>query len=133
MGRFGSDGAKRLARWMLAYSEVMAIAALMVVPPGLGLAIDRQLATTPWGVVLGASLGVGLGIFRLVSWSEAVARSAPRGRRLGVTPPDGMGVNASPEGGGFPLVNRAGSASGPSASVPGSEGEKPIPGDSGRE
>ena len=133
MGRFGGDGAKRLARWMLAYSEVMSIAALMVVPPGLGLAVDRQLATTPWGVVLGASLGVGLGIFRLVSWSESVARSAPRGRRLGPTPLAGMGVNTPPQGAGTPLDKGTRSAAGPSSSVPGSEGEKPISRDSGRD
>jgi hypothetical protein len=64
---------------MLAYSEVMAIAALMVVPPLLGLLLDLQLKISPWGVLLGAGLGVGSGIARLVRWSESISRRVPHG------------------------------------------------------
>ena len=82
MGRLGGDGARRLARWVVAYSEVMAIAALMVVPPLAGLFFDRTLGSSPWGVILGAGLGVGSGIARLVRWSASVARRVPGDRSL---------------------------------------------------
>jgi hypothetical protein len=58
---------------------VMSIAAFMVVPPLLGLLLDLQFKISPWGVVLGAGLGVGSGIARLVRWSESISRRVPHG------------------------------------------------------
>jgi F0F1-type ATP synthase assembly protein I len=80
MGRVAGDGARRLARWMLAYSEVMAIASLLAGPPLVGLLIDSQLGVAPWGVVVGACLGVVLGIVKLTSWSESLSRRSPHSK-----------------------------------------------------
>lgn len=39
----------------------------MVVPVGIGLALDHYLAWTPWGVVVGAVLGLVVGLTHLVT------------------------------------------------------------------
>lgn len=88
MGRVAGEGARRLARWMVAYSEVMSIAALLAGPPLVGLLIDSQLGLSPWGVVVGAALGLGSGIVKLLSWSESLSRRAPHSKsRPSPSPP----------------------------------------------
>lgn len=87
MGRVSGDGARRLARWMSAYSEVMAIASLLAGPPLVGLLIDSQLGFSPWGVIVGSVLGVGLGIVKLMSWSESLSRHGRHGKSRPSPPP----------------------------------------------
>ncbi len=42
----------------------------MVVPVGIGLALDHYLNWTPWGVIVGAILGLAVGVAHLVALSQ---------------------------------------------------------------
>jgi len=42
----------------------------MAVPPGLGVYLDSQFGTTPWLTILGAVLGLVLGLWHLVRLSD---------------------------------------------------------------
>jgi len=98
MERGSGDGARRLARWMLAYSEVMAIAALLAGPPLLGLVLDSQFGLSPGGVVAGAVLGVALGIIKLMSWNESLSRRGPEDRSARSNPaPRDLDEGGQPE------------------------------------
>jgi len=65
MRQSGGDQNRRLANWMLGYSEVVSSALLMVLPAVLGIACDAWLGTTPWCLVAGAVVGLFLGLLRL--------------------------------------------------------------------
>ncbi len=58
----------------------MQLAAAMVFFVGLGIVVDRYLGTTPWGVLVGAALGM-IGVFAMVI---RLAREADRGKGGGV-------------------------------------------------
>jgi len=57
------------------------VAAMVLIPAGLGVWIDRQLGTTPWAVLVGALIGTvfaTIGVTRLILRRyEALAPSAP--------------------------------------------------------
>ena len=49
----------------------------MVVPIGVGMALDHYLGWTPWGVVVGAVLGLIVGITQLVHLSRRTDANGP--------------------------------------------------------
>jgi F0F1-type ATP synthase assembly protein I len=59
------------------YVELAQVGMEMVVPLGVGLALDHYLHWSPWGVVTGAILGLVAGIGHLVS---ILNRHDPSGR-----------------------------------------------------
>lgn len=65
MRQSGGDQNRRLANWMLGYSEVVSSALLMVLPAVLGIACDAWLGTAPWCLVAGAVVGLFSGLLRL--------------------------------------------------------------------
>jgi len=90
MRQSGDDKNRRLASWMLGYSEVLSSALLMVLPAVLGIACDSWLGTSPWCVVVGAVIGLCGGLLRLSKLPGSVTR--PHRSQPGST---GFGVNAS--------------------------------------
>jgi F0F1-type ATP synthase assembly protein I len=65
----GGVNRKELAR----YIAISQVGLLMAVPPGIGVLLDRWLDWSPWGVIVGAVLGLTIGflqLIRLVNRSE---------------------------------------------------------------
>jgi F0F1-type ATP synthase assembly protein I len=63
---FGGINRKEVARAM-ALSQV---GLMMAVPPGLGAWLDYYFGWSPWGVVVGAVLGLTTGLIQLVRLSN---------------------------------------------------------------
>jgi len=72
---------------MLGYSEVMAIALLMVLPAIGGWLIDSWWNLSPWCLILGAVLGLGMGFSRLLKLpGVADSNASKRSNRSGSRP-----------------------------------------------
>ncbi|MFN4259800.1 MAG: hypothetical protein ACK4RK_10915 [Gemmataceae bacterium] len=54
-------------REMGLYMSLAQVGLEMVVPVGIGIALDYYLSWTPWGVVVGAVLGLVVGIVHLIA------------------------------------------------------------------
>jgi F0F1-type ATP synthase assembly protein I len=50
----------------------------MVVPIGIGLALDHYLGWAPWGVVVGAVVGLTVGLVRLVRLANQEDNQPPK-------------------------------------------------------
>ena len=74
MRQSGGDWNRRLASWMLGYSEVLSSALLMVVPAVIGIAGDAGLGPSPWGLVVGAVVGLFSGLLRLTKSSGSATQ-----------------------------------------------------------
>jgi len=53
-------------RELARYVAISQIGLLMAAPPGIGALLDHWLGWSPWGVVVGAVLGLFTGLFQLV-------------------------------------------------------------------
>jgi hypothetical protein len=66
-------------------SRVTTLGLTFALPPLVGYAIDRQAGTIPWGTLVGAVLGMAVGLVRLVDLAKRASRpeqaSARRTRR----------------------------------------------------
>lgn len=69
----GPPDPKELGR----YYALAQVGMEMVAPIGVGLALDYYLNWTPWGVVVGAVLGLVLGITHIVSLSNPTTGNGP--------------------------------------------------------
>ena len=58
----GGVNRKELAR----YVAIGQVGLTMAVPPAVGALLDNWLGWSPWGVVVGAALGLTTGLFQLV-------------------------------------------------------------------
>jgi F0F1-type ATP synthase assembly protein I len=58
----GGVNRKELAR----YVAIGQVGLMMAVPPGVGALLDNWRGWSPWGVVVGAALGLTVGLFQLV-------------------------------------------------------------------
>jgi F0F1-type ATP synthase assembly protein I len=58
----GGVNRKELAR----YVAIGQVGLIMAVPPGVGALLDNWLGWSPWGVVVGAALGLTVGLVQLV-------------------------------------------------------------------
>jgi hypothetical protein len=74
MRQSGGDWNRRLASWMLGYSEVLSSALLMVVPAVIGIAGDAWLGTSPWCLVVGTVVGLSSGLLRLTKSSGSATQ-----------------------------------------------------------
>lgn len=48
------------------YVALSQVGLMMAVPPGAGALLDRWLGWSPWGVIVGAALGLTIGLVQLV-------------------------------------------------------------------
>jgi F0F1-type ATP synthase assembly protein I len=58
----GGSNRKELAR----YVAISQVGLMMAVPVGVGVLVDRWLDCSPWGVVVGAVLGLTIGFIQLI-------------------------------------------------------------------
>jgi F0F1-type ATP synthase assembly protein I len=63
------------------YFSVAQVGLEMVFPVGIGLVLDHYLHWTPWGVVVGAVLGLLLGLVHLIALTNQRNKSGPGGPR----------------------------------------------------
>lgn len=54
-----------IAETARSYSQIYQLVSEFVIPIGLGIAVDWQFGTMPWGTILGTVCGVLLGSFRI--------------------------------------------------------------------
>jgi hypothetical protein len=79
---FGGSDRKELTR----YTTIAQVGLEMAAPPGIGALIDRYLGIGPWGVVVGAVLGLMLGLLHLV---QLVNREEQSAEQRAIRPPEG--------------------------------------------
>jgi len=58
--------------------RLMSVALEFSVPALVGYFLDRRLGTEPWATVVGAIIGLGVGIFHLTRLAASVADPPPR-------------------------------------------------------
>jgi len=72
---------------MTRYLQIAQVGSEMVVPAGIGAALDYYLGWTPWGVIVGAVLGLVTGLTHLVWLSNKTnsqeSRAIPSDRKPG--------------------------------------------------
>lgn len=97
MRQSGGDPNRRLARWLLGYSEVLSSAFLMVLPAVVGIACDAWLRTAPWCLVVGAVVGLCLGLLRLTKMTGSATDGVrPQSGKLGGAKTAGLSCSPSP-------------------------------------
>jgi F0F1-type ATP synthase assembly protein I len=81
---FGGSDRRELTR----YTTIAQVGLEMAVPPGLGALVDAYFGVGPWGVVVGAVLGLIIGLLHLVQLVNR-EESATAEQRRAKQPPDG--------------------------------------------
>jgi F0F1-type ATP synthase assembly protein I len=58
--------------------RAMSVSLELCLPALVGAALDRRLGSTPWATVVGAVLGLGVGVFHLTRMAASVTNPPPR-------------------------------------------------------
>lgn len=56
-------------------SQITSVALMMALPAGAGYWVDQQIGTAPWLLVLGAGVGLGVGLMQLLRMTDRSRRN----------------------------------------------------------